>query len=75
MSDTRRTRLADFLGRLVSEKPLGVVGGVIVLLLIVVAVFADVLSPYPFDEVHWQIGCKAHRRSISVVPTRWAETC
>ena len=34
--------------RLVSEKPLGVVGGVIVLLLIVVAVFADVLSPYPF---------------------------
>ncbi len=48
MSDTRRTRLADFLGRLVSEKPLGVVGGVIVLLLIVVAVFADVLSPYPF---------------------------
>ena len=27
-------------------------GGAIVLLLIVVALFADMLSPYPFDEVH-----------------------
>ena len=34
------------------EKPLGVAGGAIVLLLIMVALFADVLSPYPFDEVH-----------------------
>ena len=50
---TKRNRgPADFFVRLVREKPLGVVGGVIVLLLIVVAVFADVLSPYPFNEIH-----------------------
>ena len=48
----RNTGPADFFVRLVREKPLGVVGGVVVLLLIVAAVFADVLSPYPFDEVH-----------------------
>ena len=49
---TRRNKLTDFLVRLVREKPLGMAGGAIVLLLIVVALFADVLSPYPFDEVH-----------------------
>ena len=49
---TRRSKLTDFLVRLVREKPLGVAGGAIVLLLIVVALFADVLAPYPFDEVH-----------------------
>ncbi|MDE0449931.1 MAG: ABC transporter permease [Spirochaetaceae bacterium] len=48
----RRSRPAQFVVRLVREKPLGVVGGAIVLLLIAVAVFADVISPYPFDEVH-----------------------
>ena len=49
---TRRNKLTDFFVRLVREKPLGMAGGAIVLLLIVVALFADVLSPYPFDEVH-----------------------
>ena len=49
---TRRNKLTDFFVRLVREKPLGVAGGAIVLLLIAVALFADVLSPYPFDEVH-----------------------
>ena len=49
---TRRNKLTDFFVRLVREKPLGVAGGAIVLLLIVVALFADMLSPYPFDEVH-----------------------
>ena len=44
--------MVEFVVRLVREKPLGVVGGAIVLLLIAVAVLADVISPYPFDEVH-----------------------
>ena len=30
----------------------GAVGGVVVLALILVAIFADVLAPYPFDEVN-----------------------
>lgn len=45
----RRTLLHDILIRLVKEKPLGTVGGVIVLLLILAAIFADVLAPYERD--------------------------
>ncbi len=48
----RRGRLADFLFRLLKEQPLGTACGVIVLLLILVALFADALAPYPFDEMH-----------------------
>ena len=48
----RRSRLADFFVRLVREKPLGTASGIIILLLILVAIFADVLAPYPHDEVN-----------------------
>ena len=48
----RRGRLADFFIRLLKEKPLGTVGGIITLILILVAIFADVLAPYPHDEIH-----------------------
>ena len=45
-------RLADFLFRLLKEQPLGTACGMIVLLLILVAIFADVLAPYPYKEMH-----------------------
>ena len=48
----RRGRLADFLIRLVKEKPVGVLCGVIILLLIFVAIFADVLAPYDHYKMH-----------------------
>ncbi len=48
----RRGRLADFLIRLLKEKPLGMACGMIVLLLIFMAIFADALAPYPFYEMH-----------------------
>jgi peptide/nickel transport system permease protein len=48
----RRTALADFVARMVKEQPLGVGCGIVVLLLILVAAFADVLAPYGFLEVH-----------------------
>ena len=48
----RHARPADFFVRLWREKPLGIVSGIIVLILIVVAIFADVLAPYPYWEVH-----------------------
>ena len=48
----RRSRLADFFIRLVKEKPLGTAGGIIILILIFVAIFADVLAPYPYKEIH-----------------------
>ena len=49
---TRRGSLADFFIRLWKEHPLGTACGIIVLLLILVAVFADVLAPYPYNEMH-----------------------
>ena len=48
----RRGRLADFFIRLWREKPLGTFCGMIVLLLIVVAIFADVLASYEYLEIH-----------------------
>ena len=48
----RRSRLADFFIRLVRKKPLGTASGIIVLLLILVAIFAEALAPYPNTEIH-----------------------
>ena len=48
----RRSGLADFFVRLWKEKPLGTASGIVVLILILVAIFADVLAPYPHYEVH-----------------------
>ena len=48
----RRTGLADFLTRMIKEQPLGIGGGIIVLIFIFVAIFADVLAPYGFLEAH-----------------------
>ncbi len=44
--------MTEFFRRLVKEKPLSIVAGVVILLLILVAIFADVLAPYPHDEVN-----------------------
>ena len=41
-----------FFLRLAREKPLGVVGGVIVVLLLFCGIFADVLSPYGMNEIN-----------------------
>ena len=48
----RRSRLVEFFIRLVREKPLGTVSGIIILILILVAIFADALAPYEFTEIH-----------------------
>ncbi len=48
----RRGRSADFFIRLLREKPLGTACGMIVLLFIVLAIFANVLAPYPYWEAH-----------------------
>ena len=41
-----------FLVRLWRERPLGTASGIIILILILVAIFADILAPYGFLEVH-----------------------
>ena len=48
----QRGRFADFFIRLLKEKPLGMLGGVIILLLIGISLFADALAPYPYKEIH-----------------------
>ncbi len=48
----RRGRFVDFFIRLWQEKPLGTISGLIILILIVVAIFADVLTPYPYDKLN-----------------------
>ena len=44
--------MTEFFRRLVREKPLGVVSGIVILLLIIVSIFADVLAPYLHYEMH-----------------------
>jgi len=46
----RRSSFADFLRRLVREKPLGLIGGIIVLLMLLTGIFADFLAPYGYNE-------------------------
>jgi len=46
----RHSSLVGFLIRLVKEKPLGTVGGVITLLLLLTGIFADFLAPYGMNE-------------------------
>ena len=48
----RRTWLADFFTRLWREKPVGTFSGIIILILFFVAIFANVLAPYGFLEIH-----------------------
>jgi len=46
----RHSALVGFLIRLVKEKPLGTVGGIITLLLLLTGIFADFLAPYGMNE-------------------------
>ncbi len=48
----RHSALVGFLIRLVKEKPLGTVGGIIVLLLLFTGIFADFLAPFGMNEGH-----------------------
>ena len=41
-----------FFARLVREQPLGTAGGIVILLLMLVSIFADSLAPYRYEEIH-----------------------
>ena len=47
-----RAGMAAFFGRLWREKSLGAVSGIIILLIILVAIFADALAPFEYLEIH-----------------------
>ena len=44
--------LKKFFARLVREQPLGTGGGIVILLLVLVSIFADSLAPYRYEEIH-----------------------
>jgi peptide/nickel transport system permease protein len=46
-----RNPWAEILVRLVKEKPVGLVGGIIVLLLLLMGILADILAPYGFNQM------------------------
>ncbi|MDD4875960.1 MAG: ABC transporter permease [Dehalococcoidales bacterium] len=48
----RRSFLVDVGVRLIREKPLGTIGGVIVLILLITGIFADFLAPFGMNEIH-----------------------
>jgi peptide/nickel transport system permease protein len=48
----KRPLLIELLTRLVKEKPLGTVGGVIVLVLFLTGIFANFIAPYGYEESH-----------------------
>ena len=47
-----RAGLRKFFGRLVREQPLGTAGGIVILILVLVSIFADSLAPYRYEEIH-----------------------
>ncbi len=50
--NTKHSFFVDFVIRLVKEKPLGAVGAIITLLLLLTGIFADFLAPYGMNELH-----------------------
>jgi len=48
----RHSQLVSFLIRLAREKPLGTVGAVITLLLLLVGIFANFIAPYGMNEIY-----------------------
>ena len=48
----RRSRLVDFTLRLLREKPLGTMGGAIILVMVFTAIFADFLAPHDVNQIN-----------------------
>lgn len=48
----KRSGFVDFFIRLVKEKPMGTFGGIIVLILLLVGIFANFIAPEGFNVIH-----------------------
>jgi peptide/nickel transport system permease protein len=64
----RQSALIGFLRRLVTEKPLGVLGGIITLILLLTGIFAHLLIPYGINET------EPTERLLAPSPTYWLGT-
>jgi ABC-type antimicrobial peptide transport system permease subunit len=65
--------VVNFLKRLVKEKPMGTVGGVIVLVMLLTGIFANFLAPYG-RFIRWT-RCNHRALSISWAPIASAAMC
>ena len=74
MEPMRGSGVADFFIRMVKEKPLGAISGMIILILIIVAIFGDVLSPYVYSERHLADKLTGPSARYLLGPTSWGET-
>ena len=63
--------LSKGLWRLVREKPLGAFGGMLVLVLMLCAIFAHWIAPYPYDETNVRQRLKPPVRSSTWAPITW----
>ncbi len=50
-----RGPIADLLVRLIKEKPLGLAGAIIVLILLLTGIFANVLAPYGYNDINFAL--------------------
>jgi peptide/nickel transport system permease protein len=48
----RKTAIANFFARLTREKPLGLAGGIVVLIMLILGIFADVLAPHGYNDIN-----------------------
>lgn len=48
---SRRVSVTNFFIRLAREKRLGLVGGIVVLILLILGIFADVIAPYGYNDI------------------------
>ncbi|MGA9696385.1 MAG: ABC transporter permease, partial [Dehalococcoidales bacterium] len=51
-TEKKRSGIADFFVRLIREKPMGLIGGIITVLLLLVGIFAPLLAPYGPNVIH-----------------------
>ena len=67
---TGQAGLRKFFGRLVREQPLGTAGGIVILLLVLVSIFADSgWRPIATRRSTCATACRAPRRSTCWAPT------
>ena len=52
-TDKKRNEFVDIFIRLIREKPLGTIGGVILVILLFVGIFANVLAPHGYNDVNF----------------------
>ena len=61
--------------KFIVTKPLGAIGGAVILLMVLTAIFADVLAPYDPYEISQRLQFKPPSLRTGWVPTNLVEIC